>query len=198
MSKLGGEKSRPTGASPSTVTWRNEPGLVCDYTNTCTSFLWRGWDLRYLVRPSSVISVVPQPYVSQRNLRVGKTTCGKEGGQILPNPELCLVCCANCTSSCDAPLKCLEVFVNSQQMLDSMNSCFVPIPSSIIQSLQAFLGWNKKKYVWIVVVVMLSFGSLSSSCVSFDRLKHKLLCFDALQLHVGGADLRPPAGDTSL
>lgn len=25
---------------------------------------------------------------------------------------------------------------------------FVPIPSSIIQSLQAFLGWNKKKYVW--------------------------------------------------
>lgn len=88
MSKLGGEKFRPTGASTSTVTWRNKPGLVCDYTNACievpaASFLWRGWDLRYLVRPSSVISVVQQPYVSQRNLRVGKTTCGKEGGQIL-------------------------------------------------------------------------------------------------------------------
>lgn len=149
MSKLGGEKSGPTGASPSTVTWRNEPGLVCDYTNTCTSFLWRGWDLRYLVRPSSVISVAQRPYVSQRNLRVGKTTCGKErrANTTKSWAVSCLLCKLYFITWCTSEVLWSFLWIH--------NRCWIPWTRALFLShLLSFShrkpSWveTKKKYVW--------------------------------------------------
>lgn len=185
-------------ASAFTVTWRDGPGLVCDYTNTCTSLLWRGWDLRVpSPRPLSVVGVAQQPYVSRRNHRVGKTTRTQGGRR------------ANTTkswaapSSRDVPLKVLWSFWEFTTDVGSKHlwtRAFVRIASSIIQPSQAFSGWNEKKKQSKrskLTTSRLSCCLLALCCYPmclWVDWKHKRLCFDALQLRVGGADLRPPAG----